>query len=31
VTGTIKNELGDPLIGATVQVKGTTLGTLTDT
>ncbi|HOU01993.1 MAG TPA: TonB-dependent receptor [Bacteroidales bacterium] len=30
VTGTIKNELGDPLIGATVQVKGTTLGTLTD-
>lgn len=30
VTGTIRNELGDPLIGATVQVRGTTLGTLTD-
>ena len=30
VTGTIRNELGGPMVGATVQVKGTTLGTLTD-
>jgi len=30
ITGTIKDELGDPLIGATVQVVGTTTGTLTD-
>ncbi|HPY66699.1 MAG TPA: TonB-dependent receptor [Bacteroidales bacterium] len=30
VTGTIRNELGGPMIGATVQVKGTTLGALTD-
>lgn len=31
ITGTIKDELGDPLIGATVQVVGTTTGALTDT
>jgi len=30
VTGIIRNELGGPMIGATVQVKGTTLGALTD-
>jgi len=30
ITGTIKDELGDPLVGATVQVVGTTSGTLTD-
>ncbi len=31
ITGIIKDELGDPLVGATVQVVGTTTGTLTDT
>ena len=30
ITGTVKDELGDPLIGATVQVVGTITGTLTD-
>jgi len=30
VTGVIRNEVGDPLAGATIQVQGTTLGTLTD-
>jgi TonB-linked SusC/RagA family outer membrane protein len=30
ITGTVLNELGDPLVGATVQVEGTTVGTLTD-
>jgi len=30
ITGTIKDELGDPLIGATVQIVGTITGTLTD-
>jgi TonB-linked SusC/RagA family outer membrane protein len=30
ITGTIKDELGDPLIGATVLIVGTTTGTLTD-
>jgi TonB-linked SusC/RagA family outer membrane protein len=30
ITGTVLNELGDALIGATVQVEGTTVGTLTD-
>ncbi len=31
ITGTVKDENGDPLIGATVQIVGTTIGTLTDT
>lgn len=30
ITGTVNNELGDPLPGATVQVEGTTLGAITD-
>jgi TonB-linked SusC/RagA family outer membrane protein len=30
VTGTVTNEAGDPLLGATVQVEGTTVGVLTD-
>lgn len=30
ITGTVMNEAGEPLVGATVQVEGTTIGTLTD-
>ncbi|MDE6610596.1 MAG: carboxypeptidase-like regulatory domain-containing protein, partial [Muribaculaceae bacterium] len=30
VTGTVLDETGEPLIGATVKVEGTTLGTSTD-
>ena len=30
VTGTVKAEDGSPLPGATVQIKGTTTGTVTD-
>ncbi len=30
VTGTVTDNNGDPLIGVTVMVKGTTLGTITD-
>jgi TonB-linked SusC/RagA family outer membrane protein len=30
VTGTVLNEEGEPLAGATVTIEGTTLGTLTD-
>ncbi len=30
VTGTVNDKNGDPLIGVTVMVKGTTLGTITD-
>lgn len=30
LTGTVKDEAGDPLIGATVLVVGTTVGTVTD-
>lgn len=30
ITGTVKDENGKPLTGATVQVQGTTVGTLTD-
>lgn len=30
ITGTVRDELGDPLIGATVQVVGTVTGALTD-
>lgn len=30
VTGTVQDEAGDPLIGATVQQKGTNVGTATD-
>ncbi len=30
ITGTIKGENGEPLVGATVQLEGTTVGTLTD-
>ncbi len=30
ITGTITDESGEPLIGATVQVKGTSIGTVTD-
>ena len=30
ITGTVTDESGAPLAGATVQVKGTTFGTLTD-
>jgi TonB-linked SusC/RagA family outer membrane protein len=30
VRGTVVDELGDPAIGATIQVKGTTHGTVTD-
>jgi TonB-linked SusC/RagA family outer membrane protein len=31
LTGSVKDENGEPLAGATVQIMGTTLGTLTDT
>ncbi len=31
VRGTVVDEAGEPVIGATVQVKGTTQGTITDT
>jgi TonB-dependent starch-binding outer membrane protein SusC len=30
LTGTVTDEKGDPLLGATVVVKGTTIGTVTD-
>ncbi|MCE5331831.1 MAG: TonB-dependent receptor [Bacteroidales bacterium] len=30
VTGTVVDQKGDPIIGATIQVKGTTTGTITD-
>ena len=30
VTGTVYDETGEPVIGATVQVKGTKIGTVTD-
>ena len=30
VTGTVYDETGEPVIGATVQVKGTKTGTVTD-
>ena len=30
ITGTIVDELGDPVIGANVRVKGTTIGAVTD-
>ena len=30
ISGTVKNEAGEPLIGATVSAKGTTLGALTN-
>ena len=30
VTGTVYDEQGEPVIGATVQVKGTKIGTVTD-
>lgn len=30
ITGTIKDDKGEPVIGATVLVKGTTIGTITD-
>ncbi|MBP5278393.1 MAG: carboxypeptidase-like regulatory domain-containing protein, partial [Prevotella sp.] len=30
VKGTVVDEAGEPIIGATVQVKGTTTGTITD-
>lgn len=30
VTGVIRDENGDPIIGASVAIKGTTLGTITD-
>lgn len=30
ISGTVTNELGDPLPGATVQIEGTTLGAITD-
>lgn len=30
ISGTVKNEEGEPLVGATVRVEGTTLGTLTN-
>ena len=30
VTGTVVDELGEPLIGASIQVKGTTKGVITD-
>lgn len=29
ITGTVSDELGEPLLGATVQIKGTTRGTQT--
>ena len=30
VTGNVTDALGEPIIGATVQVKGSTSGTITD-
>jgi len=30
ISGTVTNETGDPLVGATVQVEGTTTGAITD-
>ena len=30
VSGNVKDEAGEPLVGASVIVKGTTIGTLTD-
>jgi TonB-linked SusC/RagA family outer membrane protein len=30
VRGTVVDEIGDPVIGATIQIKGTTQGTVTD-
>ena len=30
ITGTVSDEKGSPLTGATVQVKGTNMGTITD-
>src|SRR5690606_33373990 len=30
ITGTVKDSSGDPIPGATVVVKGTTMGTVTD-
>ncbi|MFC0656495.1 SusC/RagA family TonB-linked outer membrane protein [Mongoliitalea lutea] len=30
VSGTVSEDNGDPIIGATVQIKGTTIGTVTD-
>lgn len=30
ITGTVTDALGDPIIGASVQVKGTLIGTITD-
>jgi TonB-linked SusC/RagA family outer membrane protein len=30
ITGTVTNEAGDPLVGATVLIDGTTVGTMTD-
>lgn len=30
VTGTVTDENGEPLVGATVSIKGTTIGTITD-
>ena len=30
VEGTVVDEMGEPIIGATVQVVGTTTGTITD-
>lgn len=30
ITGTVTEDNGEPIIGATIQVKGTTLGTVTD-
>jgi len=30
VQGTVKDENGEPLIGATIQIQGTSIGTVTD-
>lgn len=30
ITGTVRDELGDPIIGASVVIKGTTFGTIAD-
>ena len=30
VRGTVVDDLGEPVIGATIQIKGTTQGTVTD-
>ncbi len=30
ITGTVNDEFGDPIVGATVQVKGTSIGAITD-